>query len=184
MAASWSRRGRGCSSPPPAAEEADGGDAEQARTLIGALNLLSRNLPLPPAVLRAVSSIYRGGDDDEDEEEGGDEEEDVVGDTSPTFKTEEITKWGHEAAEGWPARPAPAAPTYPWALVWPLALTLRLLKASVAKPPTRATIRKTFETPPRIPSRGFWRSPPAPCRRGFISGGLYTAMVASGVMSE
>lgn len=62
--------------PPSAAEEADGGDAEQARTLIGALNLLSRNLPLPPAVLRAVSSIYRGGDDEEEEED----EEEGVGD--------------------------------------------------------------------------------------------------------
>ncbi|KAK1692781.1 hypothetical protein QYE76_009478 [Lolium multiflorum] len=65
--------------PPPAVEEADGGDAEQARTLIGALNLLSRNLPLPPAVLRAVSSIYRGGDEEEDEDED-EEEPDVVGD--------------------------------------------------------------------------------------------------------
>ncbi|GJM94567.1 hypothetical protein PR202_ga11224 [Eleusine coracana subsp. coracana] len=46
----------------------DAGDAvEQARTLIGALNLLSRNLPLPPAVLRAVSSIYHDGDAAEEE---------------------------------------------------------------------------------------------------------------------
>ncbi|KAK3137522.1 hypothetical protein QOZ80_5BG0453420 [Eleusine coracana subsp. coracana] len=46
----------------------DAGDAvEQARTLIGALNLLSRNLPLPPAVLRAVSSIYHDGDAVEEE---------------------------------------------------------------------------------------------------------------------
>lgn len=61
----------------------DAGDAvEQARTLIGALNLLSRNLPLPPAVLRAVSSIYHDGDAVEavvsvvegDAEKGGDEE--------------------------------------------------------------------------------------------------------------
>ncbi|KAK1615450.1 hypothetical protein QYE76_020967 [Lolium multiflorum] len=46
-------------------------------------------------------------------------------------KTEEITKWGHEAPEAgpaWPRRPTPGP------LVWPLALTLRLLKASVAKP--------------------------------------------------
>uniref|UniRef100_A0A0E0KYD8 DNA helicase n=1 Tax=Oryza punctata TaxID=4537 RepID=A0A0E0KYD8_ORYPU len=68
---------------PPAAvggEEVGGGGgpSEQARTLIGALNLLSRNLPLPPAVLHAVSSIYHGGDAWEWEGEG-DEEEEVVG---------------------------------------------------------------------------------------------------------
>jgi hypothetical protein len=62
----------------PAFEES--GDAvEQARTLIGALNLLSRNLPLPPAVLRAVSSIYHDGGAVEavvevDADKGGDEE--------------------------------------------------------------------------------------------------------------
>jgi SWI/SNF-related matrix-associated actin-dependent regulator of chromatin subfamily A protein 2/4 len=70
--------------PPPAAvaaEEAGGGDAEQARTLIGALNLLSRNLPLPPAVLRAVSSIYHDGEDEDgDEEEAEEEEPAAVGD--------------------------------------------------------------------------------------------------------
>ncbi|KAK1605523.1 hypothetical protein QYE76_029196 [Lolium multiflorum] len=60
-------------------------------------------------------------------------------------KTEEITKWGHEAAEGRAARPGPGrADPAPGPLVWPLALTLRLLKASVAKPPARATIRKTL----------------------------------------
>ena len=76
----------------------------------------------------------------------------------------------------------------PGPLVWPPALTLRLLKASVAKPPVpRATIRKTFQRRRRRESHlgGFRRSPPAPCRRGESSpGGLYTAMVASGVMSE
>jgi hypothetical protein len=52
----------------PSTEESD--DAvEQARTLIGSLNLLSRNLPLPPAVLRAVSFIYRDGGAAEEEEE-------------------------------------------------------------------------------------------------------------------
>ncbi|KAK1616308.1 hypothetical protein QYE76_021825 [Lolium multiflorum] len=45
-------------------------------------------------------------------------------------KTEEITKWGHEAARG-VAGAAPLGPS------WPLALTLRLLKASVAKPQYR-----------------------------------------------
>ncbi|XP_048568309.1 probable ATP-dependent DNA helicase CHR719 [Triticum urartu] len=68
--------------PPPVAapEEAGGGDAEQARILIGALNLLSRNLPLPPAVLRAVSSIYHGGEDADQEEEEGAEGPSLVGD--------------------------------------------------------------------------------------------------------
>ncbi|XP_066364636.1 probable ATP-dependent DNA helicase CHR719 [Miscanthus floridulus] len=61
--------------PPTAVEEA-GGAVEQARTLIGALNLLSRNLPLPPDVLRVVSSIYHdGGAGDEEEEEEGEERE-------------------------------------------------------------------------------------------------------------
>ncbi|KAE8771926.1 putative ATP-dependent DNA helicase CHR12 [Hordeum vulgare] len=62
--------------PPPVAapEEAGGGDVEQARILIGALNLLSRNLPLPPAVLRAVSSIYNHGGEDAGDEDEVDEE--------------------------------------------------------------------------------------------------------------
>ncbi|KAF0927968.1 hypothetical protein E2562_037062 [Oryza meyeriana var. granulata] len=68
--------------PPPAAvgpEEAGGGASEQARTLIGALNLLSRNLPLPPAVLHAVSSIYHGGGGEAWEGEEGEGEEVGVG---------------------------------------------------------------------------------------------------------
>lgn len=53
-------------------------DTEKAKTLIGALNLISRNLPLPPDVFSAVSSIYFDGEDDDEgeerlEEEGGDE---------------------------------------------------------------------------------------------------------------
>src|SRR5215208_3692711 len=76
----------------------------------------------------------------------------------------------------------------PGPLVWPPALTLRLLKASVAKPPVpRATIRKTFQRRRRRESHlgGFRRSPRAPCRRGDSSpGGLFIAMIASGVMSE
>jgi len=62
--------------PPTAVEEA-GGAVEQARTLIGALNLLSRNLPLPPDVLRAVSSIYHDGGAGEEEEEEEEEEREV-----------------------------------------------------------------------------------------------------------
>ncbi|XP_062230731.1 probable ATP-dependent DNA helicase CHR719 [Phragmites australis] len=64
-----------------AAVEEAGDAVEQARTLVGALNLLSRNLPLPPAVLRAVSSICHdggAGEEEEDEEEEGEEEMAVV----------------------------------------------------------------------------------------------------------
>ncbi|KAK1680756.1 hypothetical protein QYE76_041604 [Lolium multiflorum] len=69
-----------------------------------------------------------------------------------SFQTEDLTKWGHEAARGWGA-PAPAAPTCPRAPR--VAPTFRLLKASVAKPPHREPrYGKPYETPPpRIPSR-------------------------------
>ncbi|KAK1608631.1 hypothetical protein QYE76_032304 [Lolium multiflorum] len=86
-------------------------------------------------------------------------------------KTEEITKWGHEAARRVAgAAQALATPTYPRALVWPLALTLRLLKASAKPPAPRATIRKTFETPPPNPISGIQEiaSGTLP-ERGFIS---------------
>lgn len=36
--------------------------AQKAKTLICALNLISRNLPLPPDVFNAVSSIYQADD--------------------------------------------------------------------------------------------------------------------------
>ncbi|KAK1618564.1 hypothetical protein QYE76_024081 [Lolium multiflorum] len=102
-------------------------------------------------------------------------------------KTEEITKWGHEAARGWPARPKPwpRRPT-PWAPRVAPALTFRLLKVSVAKPPVpRATIRKTFQRRAAAnPISGIQEIASTLPERGFISGGLYTAMVASGVMSE
>nr|CAB3463895.1 unnamed protein product [Digitaria exilis] len=92
----------------PAADEA--GDAvEQARTLIGALNLLSRNLPLPPDVLRAVSSIYHdggAGDAEEDEEEGeglvekeGDEEM-AVADAAEEGSTEGAVDGAAEVRAG------------------------------------------------------------------------------------
>ena len=46
---------------------------EKTKTLICALNLLSRNIPLPPDVFDAVSSIYLSDNDDEsDAVEGGD----------------------------------------------------------------------------------------------------------------
>ncbi|KAK1607120.1 hypothetical protein QYE76_030793 [Lolium multiflorum] len=86
---------------------------------------------------------------------------------------------------GWPARPSPAAPTYLLGPVWPPALTLRLLKASVAKPPApRATIRKTLQRRAANPISGIQEIASGTRERGFISRGLYTAMVASGVMSE
>ena len=105
-------------------------------------------------------------------------------------KTEEDTKWGHEVAihQGGPAQAlaAPACRVGP--SCGPLTYLLRLLKAFVAKPPVpRATIRKTFQRRRRRRSHlgGSRRSPPAPCRRGESSpGGLYAAMVASGVMCE
>ena len=64
----------------------------------------------------------------------------------------------------------------------------RLYILSVAKTLLpRATIRENFQRRRRRQSHlgGFRRSPPAPCRRGeSSSGGLYAAMVASGVMCE
>ena len=88
------------------------------------------------------------------------------------------------------ARPPPLGRAALWcgALVPPLDLPFRLLKASVTKPPVpRTTIRKTFQRRRQRRSHlgGSRRSPPAPCRRGESSpGGLYAAMVASGVMCE
>ena len=73
-------------------------------------------------------------------------------------------------------------------LVWLPTLPFRLQIASVTKTPVpRTTIRKTFQRRRRRRSHlgGSRRSPPAPCRRGESSpGGLYAAMVASGVMCE
>ena len=103
----------------------------------------------------------------------------------PKRRRSGATRWPNPRA----ARP-PLGRAALWcgALVPPLDLPFRLLKASVAKPPVpRATIRKTFQRRRRRQSHlgGFRRSPPAPCRRGESSpGGLYAAMVASGVMCE
>ncbi|KAK1661082.1 hypothetical protein QYE76_049241 [Lolium multiflorum] len=69
-------------------------------------------------------------------------------------------KTKRRGATGWPnpraARPHPGRAGHGPALAPPLDLPIRLLKASVTKPPVpRATIRKTFQTPPTpIPSRG------------------------------
>jgi hypothetical protein len=42
---------------------------EKAKVLIGALNLISRNLPLPPEVFCAVSEIFHGQDEEEEGED-------------------------------------------------------------------------------------------------------------------
>ncbi|KAK1683645.1 hypothetical protein QYE76_044493 [Lolium multiflorum] len=100
-------------------------------------------------------------------------------------KTEEITKWGHEAARRVAgAAQALAAPTYLWAPRVAPALTLRLLKAS-CDPHESHDTENLPETPPPIPSRGIQEiaSGTLP-ERDSSPGGLYTAMVASGVMSE
>ena len=105
-------------------------------------------------------------------------------------KSEGETKRGHGGAtlQGGAAPPLGRAGLWCGAPVPPPDLPFRLLKASVAKPPVpRATIRKTLQRRRRRQSHlgGFRRSPPAPCRRGESSpGGLYAAMVASGVMCE
>ena len=91
------------------------------------------------------------------------------------------TSWRHNRAVRpgpWPRRP----------VVWPPDLfpppTYSLRRET---PVPRATIRKTFQRRRRRRSHlgGSRRSPPTPCRRGESSpGGLYAAMVASGVMCE
>ncbi|KAL8162672.1 hypothetical protein V2J09_014161 [Rumex salicifolius] len=65
------------STPSPALDH-----VEKTKTLICALNLLSRNLPLPPHVLDSVSSIYHGGGDADRGLGGGNDEADVDGDPS------------------------------------------------------------------------------------------------------
>lgn len=67
--------------PPPALDDGAGGGGgeegwdgdvvEKARALICALNLVSRNLPLPPELFSAVSSIHSR---DEGAEDAGDED--------------------------------------------------------------------------------------------------------------
>ena len=103
----------------------------------------------------------------------------------PKRRRSGATRWRHHRA----ARPPLGRADLGCGPLVPLPdLPFRLLKASVAKPPVpRATIRKTFQRHRRRQSHlgGFRRSPPAPCRRGESSpGGLYAAMVASGVMCE
>ncbi|KAJ3708494.1 hypothetical protein LUZ61_012199 [Rhynchospora tenuis] len=54
-------------SPSPSSSSSTESVIEKAKVLISALNLISRNLPLPPDVLHAVSEIYRGQDEEEEE---------------------------------------------------------------------------------------------------------------------
>lgn len=58
------------SSVPPSISTATSSESviEKAKVLIGALNLISRNLPLPPDVFRAVSEIYHGQNEEEEGE--------------------------------------------------------------------------------------------------------------------
>ena len=105
---------------------------------------------------------------------------------SPKERRRGATRGPHPRA----ARPPPLGHAALWcgALVPPLDLPFRLQIGSVTKTPVpRATIRKTFQRRRQRRSHlgGSRRSPPAPCRRGESSpGGLYAAMVASGVMCE
>ncbi|KAK1652038.1 hypothetical protein QYE76_069843 [Lolium multiflorum] len=99
-------------------------------------------------------------------------------------KTEEHTKWGHEVAtpRGGAAR-GPAPP-----MVWPRGLPtlpFRLQIASVTKPRENHDTENLPETPPPpIPSRGIQEIASGTLPGGESSpGGLYAAMVASGVMS-
>ncbi|KAK1605653.1 hypothetical protein QYE76_029326 [Lolium multiflorum] len=93
---------------------------------------------------------------------------------------------GPRGGQGWRRGPSPGRADLPGALVWPLALTLRLLKASVAKPPTEShdteNLRDAAAANP-ISGDSEIASGTLP-ERGFISGGLFIAMIASGVMSE
>ncbi|XP_059310581.1 probable ATP-dependent DNA helicase CHR12 [Lycium ferocissimum] len=63
MVAQIENGGGGVGSSPPAAAAVDECQLEKTKTLICALNFLSRNLPLPPDVFDAVSSIYHTSDD-------------------------------------------------------------------------------------------------------------------------
>ncbi|KAK1684942.1 hypothetical protein QYE76_045790 [Lolium multiflorum] len=94
--------------------------------------------------------------------------------TGPIFarsfqKTEEITKWGHEAARDRRRGPALAAALPRAPRVAP-ALTFRLLKVSVETPAPRATIRKTFQRRAANPISGIQEIASGTlAERGFIS---------------
>ncbi|KAK1626368.1 hypothetical protein QYE76_000683, partial [Lolium multiflorum] len=103
-----------------------------------------------------------------------------------SFQDRRGVEVGHEVADDRQRGQAPAARPSSGPLVPPLDLPFRLLIASVAKPPPRATIRKTFQRRRRRESHlgDSGDRPGTLPERGFISGGLFIAMIASGVMSE
>lgn len=101
MAASVDAAAAAVAVAPPTAVEEAGGAVEQARTLIGALNLLSRNLPLPPDVLRAVSSIYHDGSaEEEDEEDGEEREAEKEGDGKEMAAADGVAEAKEDPADG------------------------------------------------------------------------------------
>ncbi|GMH28470.1 hypothetical protein Nepgr_030313 [Nepenthes gracilis] len=67
---------------------------EKTKTLICALNLLSRNLPLPPEVFATVSSIYHGGDDPNASSHDGDAA------TSAADRTAEVDSASNSSKDG------------------------------------------------------------------------------------
>ncbi|KAK1698883.1 hypothetical protein QYE76_015580 [Lolium multiflorum] len=98
-------------------------------------------------------------------------------------KTEDLTKWGHEAARGWPRGPGPGRADLPLGPSCGPALTFRLLKAPSRNPVESHDTENLTETPPPNPisgleiASGTWERDSSP-------GGLFIAMIASGVMSE
>ncbi|KAK1692909.1 hypothetical protein QYE76_009606 [Lolium multiflorum] len=96
------------------------------------------------------------------------------------------TKWGHEAARQWRRGPgAGRAALASGPLVTPLDLPLRLIKASVTKQYREPRSGKPSGAAAANPISGDSEIASGTPARGESSpGGLSTAMVASGVMSE
>ncbi|KAK1696685.1 hypothetical protein QYE76_013382 [Lolium multiflorum] len=162
---------------------------ETVTTMQEQMTDIQRNIQ---ALTLAVENLTQQQQEDEDVELQDEARCDGLGTGRGSYfctklrKTEDPNEWGHEATRGWPARPDGRAATPPGPRVAP-ALTFRLLKASVAKPPDR---EPRYGKPYRdaaaaIPSRGIKEIASGTCRRGDSSpGGLFIAMIASGVMSE
>ncbi|KAK1653738.1 hypothetical protein QYE76_071543 [Lolium multiflorum] len=84
-------------------------------------------------------------------------------------KTEEITKWGHEAAGELGRRgPSPGAPTCPWALVWPPRCPSAYLK-SPSRNPAESHDTENLRDAAANPISGIQEIASAPWERGFIS---------------
>ncbi|KAK1695764.1 hypothetical protein QYE76_012461 [Lolium multiflorum] len=99
-------------------------------------------------------------------------------------KTEEITKWGPEAAGDRAARPGPGrAALPPGTSCGPPRCPSAYLK-SPSRTPARATIRKTFRDARRESHPGDSEIASGTPERDSSPGGLFIAMIASGVMSE